>query len=116
MDAIKEFLLSPTGLGYIALALITLGILAKNLWPKKAGMIEKIEGMVFKAFNLAEKAIPDEAVATTPLGKAFQKADTFLKEFCKLYEKKHGKAPSKEEETKAVDMAEKMVYHKNLGR
>lgn len=111
---VSEFLSSPVALGYLAIGLITLFVLAKTFMPAKANTIEKIEGFVYKAFNFAEKAIPDGVTGDTPVVKAMAKADTFLKKFCELYEQQHGTTPTDKEKSTAVTMAEKLVFTKNL--
>lgn len=109
----KDFLLSPTGLGYIALGLVLLGAALKSFLPKKADTVSKIEGIAFKVFNFVEKAIPDSTGSESKVSRALQKADLFCKKFIEEYTVKNGKAPSKKELDAAVEVAEKLVYNSN---
>ena len=102
MEALKDFLLSPVGFGYI----IT-GLLAVVGWLKKKK--EPLCALVYFAFNAVEKAIPDN-----PDGK-YSKLDEFARRFTEAYAAKYGAPPADETLKWALTEVEKLVFKKNSG-
>jgi hypothetical protein len=106
MSAILDWLTSPTALGWIAF----LAVAGYAILKERKPWIEKYGDMVVRAFNYAEKAIPDD----TP-NKSLQKLDAFFRAFKKSWLEKYGKTPSEDDIVQARDAAERLVYRKNAG-
>jgi len=105
LEKIVEFVLSPTGLGYVALIVVAvLGIIAKRI-----PAIEKVRGSVIKAMLWAEKA-----GQSGEFGEEITKETLFLNKFKTLYEDEKGKPPDKTIERAASDMVEKMIYEMKI--
>ena len=107
MKPVLDFLMTPTGLGYLALAAAFILV-----WlSKKKDKMAKIMPIVIAAFNWVEKKIPDNADSNSE--KWVDKLDLFLKKFIEEYEKQTGSKPSEGVLNLAALAAERLVFETN---
>ncbi len=93
MEVVLTLLANPTIIGVLVACLFTLisYVVFKTKTKKDDEIWHKVQGMIFNAFNVAEKFIPDSSSNSK-----LTKVDKALKIFIKEYEKREGKAPDED--------------------